>query len=65
MLEKVAGQSQIFVNALSDKGQVSSSGKESEEDKKSKALAERIIKTEEIVKSKMKETLRKEHSLKL
>lgn len=65
LLEKVAGQSQIFVNALSDKGQVSSSGKESEDDKKSRALAERIIKTEEIVKSKMKETLRKEHSLKL
>lgn len=44
---------------------MSSSGKESEDDKKSKELAERIVKTEEIVKSKMKETLRREHSLRL
>ena len=65
LLEKVAGQSQIFVSALSGKNQVESKGKESDDDKKSRALAERIIKTEEIVKSRMKETLRKEHSLKL
>jgi hypothetical protein len=33
LLEKVAGQSQIFVNALSGKNQVESKGKESEDDK--------------------------------
>lgn len=61
LLENVAGQSQIFLSCLTDKD---TSG-ESAEDKKSRLLAERIIKTEEVVKKKMKETLRKEHTLKL
>jgi hypothetical protein len=61
LLENVAGQSQIFLSCLTDKDTIG----ESAEDKKSRLLAQRIIKTEEVVKKKMKETLRKEHTLKL
>jgi len=65
LLEKVAGQSQIFLNCLTNKDSIGSKDQESAEDRKSRELAQRIIKTEEIVKNKMRESLRKEHSLKL